>query len=77
MYKYSFHLVWSEKDNSYLATIPEFPGLSAFGNTPEEAIKEAKIACELFIEDMLQDGEEVPKPITINTSEKYAEVANT
>jgi predicted RNase H-like HicB family nuclease len=65
MFKYSINLVWSDNDENYVATIPEFPGLSTFGKTPEEAIKEAKTACELFIEDMIEDGEEIPKPATI------------
>lgn len=65
MFKYSINLVWSEHDESYVATIPEFPGLSAFGKAPEEAIKEAKTACELLIEDIIEDGEEIPKPATI------------
>ena len=66
MFKYSIKLIWSDKDDSYVATIDEFPGLSAFGKTPEKAIKEAITACELFIEDMIEDGEEVPKPFTIS-----------
>ncbi len=65
MFQYSINLMWSVKDESYIATIQEFPGLSAFGKTPEEAVKEAKIACELFIEDMLEEGEEIPKPAII------------
>ncbi len=65
MFKYSINLVWSENDESYVATIPEFPGLSAFGKTLESAMKEAIIACELFIEEMIKDGEEIPKPATI------------
>ena len=68
MFQYSINLMWSVKDESYIATIPEFPGLSAFGKTPEEAVKEAKIACKLFIEDMREDGEEIPKPATIPRS---------
>ncbi len=70
MFKYSINLVWSVKDESYVATIPEFPGLSAFGISPEEAIKEAITACELFIEDMIEDGEEIPKPSTISEYKK-------
>ena len=65
MFKYSIKLIWSDKDESYIATIDEFPGLSAFSKTPEKAIKEAITACELFIEDMIEEGEEIPKPLTI------------
>ncbi|CAN2042165.1 antitoxin HicB [Candidatus Magnetomoraceae bacterium gMMP-15] len=62
MFNYSINIRWSEEDEGYIATISEFPGLSAFGETPEKAAKEAIIASELFILDMIEDGEEIPKP---------------
>ncbi len=46
MYKYSINVVWSDEDECYIATIPEFKGLSAFGDTQEEAIQEAFVALE-------------------------------
>ncbi|MBT4511680.1 MAG: type II toxin-antitoxin system HicB family antitoxin [Chloroflexi bacterium] len=67
MFKYSMTLAWSDRDECYVATIPEFPGLSAFGETPEEAANEARIAVEGFIETMLEDGEEVPAPQKVKT----------
>ena len=42
MNKYPINIVWSEDDGEYLATCASFPGLSAFGETEEEALKEAK-----------------------------------
>ncbi|MEW6663800.1 MAG: type II toxin-antitoxin system HicB family antitoxin [Thermodesulfobacteriota bacterium] len=62
MFKYSLQLFWSEEDDSYVATIEEFPGLSAFGDTPEEAAREARIAAEGFIKVLEEDGELIPKP---------------
>ncbi len=62
MFKYSINLIWSDEDGCYVATIPEFPGLSAFGETPEEAVEEAKIAAEGFIEVYKEDGCELPEP---------------
>ncbi len=64
MFKYSIQLVWSEEDGGYIATIEELPGLSAFGETPEEAAKEARIAAEGFIQVLLEDGEIIPEPHT-------------
>lgn len=64
MFKYSINLSWSEEDESYVATIPEFPGLTAFGDTPEEAAEEAKIAAQGFIEVFKEDGLEIPEPDT-------------
>jgi predicted RNase H-like HicB family nuclease len=62
MFKYSIHLDWSSEDDCYLATINEFPGLSAFGDTPEQAAHEAQIAAEAMIEILKEDGEEIPAP---------------
>lgn len=64
MFKYSINLEWSNEDECYISTIQEFPGLSAFGNTPEEAVKEAKIAAKGFIEVLKEDGDKIPEPIT-------------
>ncbi len=62
MFKYSVNASWSDEDECYVALIPEFSGLSAFGDTPEEAVAEAKIAAEGFIKVFQEDDCEVPKP---------------
>ena len=64
MNKYGFRIVWSDEDKGYIATSPEFPGLSAFGETEEQALSEAKVARQLFIVDMLESGEELPAALT-------------
>ncbi len=46
------------------ATCPEFPGLSTHGDTEQDALREAKIALQLFIEDMQETGEPLPAPQT-------------
>ncbi len=63
MFKYSINLEWSNEDECYISTIKEFPGLSAFGETPEEAVKEAKVAAKGFIEVLKEDGKKMPEPI--------------
>ncbi|MGF1670563.1 MAG: toxin-antitoxin system HicB family antitoxin [Balneolaceae bacterium] len=60
--KYSFNLRFSEEDAGYIAVCPEFPGLSAFGETPEEAAKEAGTALELFIESYNEENKPLPEP---------------
>ena len=57
MKQYTFNVFWSEPDESYIATIDELPGLSAFGDTEGEAIKEAGIATEGYLEIQEEDGE--------------------
>ena len=60
--KYRFDLNWSDEDDGYIAVCPEFPGLSAFGETAEEALAEAQIALGLFIESYKAKGLPLPKP---------------
>jgi predicted RNase H-like HicB family nuclease len=62
MFQYSISLSWSDEDQGYIATIPELPNLSAFGETPEQAVKEAQIAADLIVEIMTEDGEAPPPP---------------
>ncbi len=66
MNKYGFKIQWSDEDQGYVVTSPEFHGLSAFGETEEEALAEAKVARQLFIADMVESGEELPSPQKVN-----------
>lgn len=66
MFKYSVNLIWSKEDNCYVATIAEFPGLSALADTPEEAVEEVKIAAESFMQVYKEDGDPIPEPIILN-----------
>jgi antitoxin HicB len=66
MFKYSINLVWSDEDSAYMATIQEFPGLSAFGDTPEEAVREARKAVKGFIKVYQEDNCKIPEPTTIS-----------
>jgi predicted RNase H-like HicB family nuclease len=62
MNKYSFNISWSDEDEGYIAVSPEFPGLSAFGKTPEKAIAEARVALQLFIDTYEEEGLPLPVP---------------
>lgn len=62
MNKYGLNIIWSDEDQAYIATCPEFPGLSAFGESVEDAIAEAKLALELFEETYEQEGLPLPEP---------------
>jgi predicted RNase H-like HicB family nuclease len=62
MMKYSFTLHWSDEDEGYIARCPEFPGLSAFGESPDEAIAEAQVALELMIETYQESDQSLPEP---------------
>ncbi|MDX2042024.1 MAG: toxin-antitoxin system HicB family antitoxin [Acidobacteriota bacterium] len=61
MIKYALNILWSEEDSEFVATCPAFPGLSALGETEEEALAEAKIALSLFIKTCEEQG--IPLPV--------------
>ena len=46
---------WHDEDNCYVCKIKEYPGLSAHGDTKEDAIEEAYIALEGFKEVIEED----------------------
>lgn len=60
--KYKFNLSWSDEDEGYIAVCPEFPGLSAFGDTAERALAEAQIALDLFVQSYQAKGITLPEP---------------
>lgn len=62
MDNYNFNANWSEEDNVYIATCSEFPGVSAFGETPENALSEMRTALEMAIETYQEEGWPLPKP---------------
>lgn len=59
--KYTIQIFWSREDESFVAVCQEFPGLSAFGETREEALKEAQIALDLMIETYREKGIQLPE----------------
>ncbi len=52
-------IFYSEEDEGYISVVPELPGCSAFGETEEEALKEIKVAIELWIEGAKKEGKEI------------------
>lgn len=62
-FKYRIIVFYSEEDQGYIAKIPELPGCSAFGESPEEAIKEVKVAAGLWIKAAREWGREIPQPV--------------
>lgn len=61
MKKYGFNVFWSEEDQGFIATCPDFHGLSAFGETAEEALSEANLALEGFCESYVEHKKDLPE----------------
>ena len=53
--------VEQEEDGRWSAWIDALPGCAAWGYTRDEALQAIKDAAELYIEDMIEAGEELPK----------------
>lgn len=48
--RYSILIQWSDEDEAYIVTLPEFPGCHTHGDTYEEALKNGKEVLELCVE---------------------------
>ncbi len=59
---YHINIFYSKKDEGYIADIPDLEFCSAFGNTPEIALKELKIAYTEWLAAAKEEGKAEPKP---------------
>lgn len=59
---YSRVIQWSDADNCYIATVPEFAHVAAHGDTPEEACREVGIALRGVLEVYAEEGWQLPEP---------------
>ena len=55
-------IYWSEEDGKFIVEVPQLPGCMAEGDTYEEALANAQIAIEEWIEVAKELGREIPKP---------------
>lgn len=62
MYKYETIIYWSDEDQLFIADVPELPGCMAHGESPDEALKNAQDAMELWIDTAKEYGDPVPEP---------------
>ncbi|MCY7375380.1 MAG: type II toxin-antitoxin system HicB family antitoxin [Pyrinomonadaceae bacterium] len=62
MKDYHVNLFYSEDDEGYIADIPDLKSCSAFGETPEEALREVLNAKKAWIEAAAANGKTVPEP---------------
>jgi antitoxin HicB len=59
---YPAQIFYSEEDGGFIATAPDLPGCSAFGETQEEALAELRPAISAWIEAANAAGNPVPEP---------------
>jgi predicted RNase H-like HicB family nuclease len=54
-------ILYPDEDGQWAAECPSLPGCNSGGKTREEAIANIQEAIELFVEDMIANGETVPE----------------
>ncbi|MFC1611283.1 type II toxin-antitoxin system HicB family antitoxin [Myxococcota bacterium] len=59
-------LIRKEGDSAFGVDFPDFPGCISSGATLDEALRDARGALALHIKGMLEDGEEIPAPSTLD-----------
>jgi predicted RNase H-like HicB family nuclease len=62
MKDYHINIFYSEEDEGYIADIPDLKFCSAFGETPEEALKQVQIAKAAWLEAARAENKPVPLP---------------
>ncbi|MFB2881988.1 type II toxin-antitoxin system HicB family antitoxin [Floridanema aerugineum] len=62
MKDYHINIFYSEADEGYIADIPDLKYCSAFGETPEAALREVQIAKEAWLEAAKAVGKAIPLP---------------
>ncbi|HLY30127.1 MAG TPA: type II toxin-antitoxin system HicB family antitoxin, partial [Ktedonobacterales bacterium] len=60
--RYSMVIQWSDENQAYIVSIPEFPGNLTHGDTYEEAVKQGEELIESLIMWTQQDGKPLPEP---------------
>jgi predicted RNase H-like HicB family nuclease len=56
------NIFYSDEDDGYIADIPDLEACSAFGDTPDEALREVQKAKELWMEVARSEGKPIPTP---------------
>ena len=62
MFRYEIIIFWSNEDEAFIAEIPEFPGCMAHGNAPDDALKNAQDAIQLWLDTAKEFGDPIPEP---------------
>jgi predicted RNase H-like HicB family nuclease len=59
---YHINVFFSEDDNCYVADIPDLRYCSAFGTTPEQAVREVRKAKVAWLKAAKANRKPIPKP---------------
>ena len=60
--KYEIIIYWSREDQTFIAEVPELPGCMADGRTHQDALSNAEIVIQEWIETARELNRPVPEP---------------
>ena len=62
MKDYHINIFFSEDDEGFIADIPDLEACSAFGDTPEEALREVLVAKKAWLSAAREAHKPIPRP---------------
>ncbi len=65
-------IIHKESASDYGVSFPDFPGCISAGKTPDELQWNAQEALRFHIEGMVEDGESIPRPMSLDKAKKHA-----
>ena len=60
--RYEIIIYWSAEDDAFIAEVPELPGCMADGKTYQEAVANAEMIIEEWLETAKDLGRPIPAP---------------
>lgn len=65
---YIFRVSLEQDDEAWRAYIPELEskGASTWGHTKEEVIRNIQEVAQMVIEELIEDGQQIPKGVTVS-----------
>jgi predicted RNase H-like HicB family nuclease len=61
-FRYEVIIYWSDEDQAFIAEVPELPGCAADGATYQEALANAEVVIQEWIETAQELSRTVPQP---------------
>ena len=62
MNRYEVIIYWSNEDEAFIAEVPELPGCMADGKSYQEALANAEVIIQEWIETAKELGRTIPEP---------------
>ncbi len=62
MSKYEMVIYWSEADGAFIVEVPELPGCMADGATYREAVENAELIIQEWIDTAKEEERPIPEP---------------